>query len=794
MSRATAPFASRSSSAAKSSSIVRMDRAVATARTQERSRQRLTIGVCSTYAPRACGLATFAADLKSALESSFGVQSVRMLAIDNSATAARRLEMKPDSAVLAYILEDDQSDYRLAARAANHACDVVVVEHEFGIFGGPDGEYVLRLLEELSVPVVLTLHTVEPGFSAHQCAVLRRACEMAAVVAVFTPTARELLISQQITSVDRVEIIPHGAPDPIYDADRDEARIAMGVEDRFVLATFGLVSPGKGLELAIEAMTSIGKERADALLLIAGQTHPEVRRREGERYRDSLVELAKSRGVEKNVTFIDDFLPVDRIAQILAATDLFVTPYMNPKQIVSGALTFALAAGCPIVSTPYQYATDQLASGAGIIVEDRDPLEFAAAVLTMVPGSAKGVAARRASRAIGSSMRWSAVGRELVSTCWRALDLANHTMALEATATRPAPSTRHLERLVDDTGIIQHATGVVPLLESGYCVDDVARLVTVSLGLTTTEPRWAATAARAVAFLLHAQRGPLMHNFMGWDRRWLDQPYFGDHVGRAFLALSQVADDPRYRDAVRPGLLDIVSGWPKHSALHTKAFALIGMSTAPSLSERDDVAALASRLIDDVLGAYERGHARDWPWFEPTLRYDNARLPHALIAAGTIYGRSDALAIGLQALKWYDKLCDRGSWLRFPGHLGLGDPHDLDRSGDEQPLEALALIEAHDCAFRFTKDSWHAWRAGQAEQWFYGANRLAAVLIDEDGGCYDGLEPESCNQNRGAESTLAGLAATTTARRLRVGKSSHPASVRPALLRYSPPEVLQQQA
>ena len=722
-----------------------------------RRAQHLTVGLCSTAAPRACGLATFAADLQSALDESAPVHEVLLLVMENTATSP---SASHDFSVIARIHDDDRSSYRPAANAANDTCDVVVVEHEFGIFGGDDGEHVLELLDGLRVPVILTLHTVLPSFSPHQRNVLRRACRLSTIVTVFTPTAKHLLIDQGIARAEQIEIVPHGAPDAIYSADRDEARKALGVEDKFVLSTFGLVSPGKGLELAIEALPAVVRLRPDTIFIIAGQTHPEVRRRDGESYRHGITELVRTHNVESHVRFVDEFLPIDSIAQLLAATDVFLTPYHNPDQIVSGALTFALAAGCPIVATPYQYANDQLSTGAGTVVSVRDSDAFAEAILQYEPQTAAAYRARIASTKVGSTMRWSAIGEQLAETCRRAMEIFAPVSIPQKAHT---VTTRHLRRLVDDTGIIQHATGSVPLLDSGYCVDDVARLLPVALALAATEPGWEATASRAVSFLSHACDGSLMHNFMGWDRRWLDEPYFGDHVGRSFSALGSIVDDPRFEHVVRPILNRLLEGWPSESPLHTSAFALLGLAVPSTLTHRSDVRALATHLIDNLLCAYEQTATDDWRWFEQSLRYDNARLSQALIVAGSTFDNNEAVEVGLRSLEWYDVLCDRGGWYRFPGHLGLSCIEAIDLSGDEQPLEPLALLEAHVSAYRQSGDLSHLSHARRAADWFLGANRLGLSVTDNDGGGFDGLCSAAVNRNQGAESTLAGLAAALAA-------------------------------
>ena len=775
------------------------------------------IGICSTYAPRACGLATFAADLENALRLT-GEAEVSMIAMVDVAC--------PDGVsfpVIAEIVENDPHSYVAAARRANSACDVVIVQHEFGIFGGEEGELVLRFLEALSVPTVLTLHTVLSAFSPKQARLLRSACDVVDVVTVFTPTASELLVRQHIVHAAKVRVVPHGAPAALYEAVGSEARSRLGLEERFVVSTFGLVSPGKGLELAIDAMSEVVAVVPSAVLMIAGRTHPGENRRNGERYRSSLVDQVHRLGLDDHVRFIDSFLAVETVADVLASTDVFVTPYVNLEQIVSGALTFAIASGCPVVSTGYLYARDLLSSGAGTVVESRSPERFAEAIVRYATDdTARASAAAEAAR-LGSEMRWTAVGLQMAhiadalrgrvaSSIPRVINIdrgraplaavKGHTtrpfvaspIALsgpsasprdrDSTSTGSVPTPvalRHLRRLVDGTGVVQHATGIVPLLSSGYCVDDVARLVPVAYRFDD-DAYWGRVVARSVAFIANAadpagvglsdRRGDLMHNFMGFDRSWIDQQSFGDHVGRAAVGLSAVVHDERYAPVCEPILRAVFRDLPEQLAIHPVGYTLLAQSAAPWLTSRDRMADLVAVLLGHVAS-----NTRDsWHWFEHTVRYDGAMLAEALLAGGAALDDDRAVDAALGALRWLDARCDRGDHMRFPGHLGMGPGSNTAGTGDEQPLEALALVRAYARAWDVTGDRWFLDRTVNAHAWFHGRNRLGVAMADQDGGCFDGLSSSGVNRNQGAESTLAFVASALVVERVLRATAAVPAS------------------
>jgi glycosyltransferase involved in cell wall biosynthesis len=376
----------------------------------------MRVAIVSTYQPRHCGIAVFSGDLRAALleaDSSLAVDIVSISRGDNS-------RPHPPE-VVATIRQEVASDYCAAAEELGRAnVDVVLIEHEYGIFGGNDGHFVLELANQLTVPMVVTLHTVLANPPAERARTMRALCQRAALIMVFTETARRMLGEQGLAEPERVRVVPHGAPDELTQAawadgvDEDIASSSLqlpSLAGRTVLSTFGLISDSKGLELAIRALPSIVASHPEVLYLIAGQTHPEVIHKEGESYRLGLQQLVHDLDLCNHVWFIDRFLSIDELAMLLARTDLYLTPYRSRDQIVSGALTFAVAAGCPVVSTPYFYAEDLLSSGAGRLVPSGDSSELAAAALDLLGSRAKMKAARAEARRVGADLTWSSVGK-----------------------------------------------------------------------------------------------------------------------------------------------------------------------------------------------------------------------------------------------------------------------------------------------------------------------------------------------------------------------------------------------
>jgi glycosyltransferase involved in cell wall biosynthesis len=726
----------------------------------------------STYPPRACGIGTFAFDVRTALLGVSTIEDDSALVVVDDPSSPQRSE------ILQTISQGARGDYVRAARTlARLDIDVVLLQHEYGIFGGRDGEYVLSFARELAQPLVVTLHTVLSEPTEHQLHVLAALCHEAERVVVMTETARRLVIELGACDDEKLRVVPHGAPVALGAA-RDE--LAAGrrpryvapspggyerIDSRFLLSTFGLISPGKGLESAIEALPAIIERHPEALYLIAGRTHPQVARRQGEEYRLMLERRIVDLGLGDHVEFDDRFLSVEELADLLAATDVFVTPYTNREQSSSGALTFALAAGCAIVSTPFLYAEDMLGSGAGTIVPFGDPAALAASVCALIEEPARLEAARAEARRVGSELAWPSVAEATAFVLDEAASAApRRTPIPDAGLELAEARTDHLLTLVDDCGIVQHARGAIPNRYTGYCVDDIARLVVVALELEsrTGDAKWTPVLYRSLAFLYDAtdEGGAGMRNFMGYDRRWLDEPHVGDHVGRSIWALGDVLSTAWLPAIVEPSqrlLAALVRSLRGELSIRTAAYAALGLARLDADRLDDDAKRLLVRAVTQLQAAYEATSDDAWRWFEDGLTYDNARLPHALIVGGTALQRDDAIAVGLDSLAWLGDECGLGrGLLRLPGNHGRGRTEQAPGAGDEQPLDASAFVEAELAAFAVTGDPEHGARAQRAFEWFLGRNHLGRPLYDfATGGCCDGLSDLDVNANEGAESTLA---------------------------------------
>ncbi len=359
-----------------------------------------------SFPPRECGIATFTNDVVESFDRAFGTRS-DVVAIDEAGSESRAYP----SRVFARLSSDDRASYRTTARAINgHPSDLLCVQHEYGLFGGPDGAWFLDLLEEVEKPIVVSLHTVLPHPTEEHRSVARRLCERADAVVVLSQTGKDILIGEYGIDPGKLHVIHHGVPDVPFRA-TDGPKAKFGVADRLVVSTFGLISRGKGLEYGIDAMRSVVARHPQALYLILGQTHPNVRRHEGESYRAELSARIAELGLENNVKLVDHYLAFDELVEYLAATDIYLTPYLNPVQIVSGTLAYAVGAGKAIVSTPYLYAEEVLANGRGYLAPFRDADAIAAALNLLLDDPFLRRATERRAYRFGRQMTWPHVAR-----------------------------------------------------------------------------------------------------------------------------------------------------------------------------------------------------------------------------------------------------------------------------------------------------------------------------------------------------------------------------------------------
>ncbi|MBO8141819.1 MAG: glycosyltransferase [Firmicutes bacterium] len=721
-----------------------------------------------SYPPRQCGIAAFTHDLASALGKESGC-SFQVAAVT---PPGRSYDYPPEVAF--EIRQDQAADYRHAALLANRSpADVLSVQHEFGLFGGPAGNYVSEMLRHVEKPVVTTLHTVlgrpSPEYRSATLELIRYSDRLV----VMSEVSRRILIERYGAPADRIVLIPHGVPE-MPEADPEALRRELGLEGRFVVLTFGLLSRNKGIELVLEALPAVIGRHPEVLYVVLGATHPEVRRREGEGYRLFLEGKVRELGLSDHVRFINRFVDSDALIRYIQASDVYATPYLNEEQVVSGTLSYALAMGKPIVSTPYWYARELLAEGRGMLVPFGDAPAMARAIARLVEDEETYGQIALAAKRYGRRMMWPEVARQYAWIFGEVAAAAGGRRApvwpsAEVVSPLALPEVRldHLHRLSDETGLIQHATYGVPDPKFGYSSDDAGRALAVLLFVYERQGGADALAlvARYMTFLRYAQTDDgHFHNFVGYDRRFLDDRGSEDTLGRVVWGLGHVvraAPDAGMRRLARQMMEEARPHLERLTYPRAKAYAIMGL--VAFLEAHPDARpwrALVARLGEDLADLYEENARPGWEWFEPTLTYGNAKLCEALLAAHQATGDERLRRVGLLSLDFLWDYLWNGTYIDLVGNQGWASRDGNRAVFGQQPIDAGYLVEACVRAHAVTGDVRYARAARHAFEWFFGRNRLGQPLYEPDSGAVsDGLDPEGKSPNQGAESVICYLLA-----------------------------------
>ncbi|MGA8761749.1 MAG: glycosyltransferase family 4 protein [Candidatus Sulfotelmatobacter sp.] len=754
------------------------------------------IAVIGNYLPRQCGIATFTTDLCAAISTEYGTAQLLALPVNDTEQGYDYPERVRWS-----LAQNDIASYEQAARFLNvNNIDMVCLQHEYGIFGGPAGSHILQLLRGLKMPVVTTLHTVLREPNPPQKLVLEEIAELSDRLIVMSELSFQFL--QEIYKVpgSKIDMVPHGVPDlPCLDPNFYKDRF--GVEGKAVLVTFGLLSPNKGIENVIQALPEILSKHKNVVYIVAGATHPHVLRREGDKYRERLQALAKEVGVESEVFFYNRFVSPEEMVEFIGAADIYITPYRHEAQVVSGTLAYALGAGKAIISTPYWHAIELLDDRRGALVPFQNPGAIAQKTIELLDTPAIRHAMRKRAYLFAREMVWKRVAQGYMESFARVRSdrMENPKVQFSARLTEknldqlPELKLTHLNRLTDDTGMLQHAIFTMPNRAEGYTTDDNARalIFTVLLKQLRTQQRAKPGLAAAdlvapdlvtpdsffryLPFLEHGFNPATgrFRNFLGYDRRWNEAAGSEDCHGRALWALGTVlgrSEDQGLRSAAGRLFEFALPAVEEFTSPRAWAYTLLGIQEYLDSYDGDrDVQKVRNTLARRLLEMYESIRRPDWKWFEDVVAYGNGRLPQALILVGSACSDERMVSAGLEALDWLlsAQRCETNGHFVPIGSQGFYHQGGEKARFDQQPVEAAGAVSACLQAYRATGDSRWREQAWSAFNWFLGDNDLQLPLYDAvTGGCRDGLHPDRANENQGAESTLSFLMALLEMRSL----------------------------
>jgi glycosyltransferase involved in cell wall biosynthesis len=731
------------------------------------------IAFVGNYLPRQCGIATFTTDLCEAIAAAHGDTTciaVPVNDIEGGYAYPPRVRFE--------LTEKDIESYRRAADFLNiNGVDLISLQFEYGIFGGRAGSHILTLLRDLRMPIVTTLHTILREPDAQQRRVLTEVAGLSDRLVVMSKRSAEFLQEIYQVAPEKIDLIPHGIPDLPF-VDPSFHKDLFGVEGKIVLLSFGLLSANKGIESVIAALPAILAKHPNVVYFIVGVTHPHVLRHDGETYRLSLQWLAQEKGVEGQVIFYNRFVSLEELVEFIGAADIYITPYLNPAQIVSGTLAYTVGAGKAVISTPYWHAEEMLAEERGVLVPFRDSAALAEQVIDLLGNEAKRHSMRKRAYLYGREMIWPQVAGLYMKSFQRARTERRHFtppgLVVKALDKRPVelPPLKldHLRRMTDDTGMIQHAIFTVPNYQEGYTIDDNARALIVSALLEELgSEETADLMSRYFAFVWYAFNAKTgrFRNFMDYQRNWLEENGSDDSQGRTLWALGTVLGHSN-----TPAMQNM-AGWVFEKSLpavlnttspRAWAFALIGINEYLQRFAGDrTITQVREELAGRLLDLYRKNRSDTWRWYEQSLTYCNAALPHALLMCGHGIPNIDMAEAGLESLRWLAGLqrADEAGGHFVPiGSNGFYQRGGVRARFDQQPVEAQAMVSACLETHRITADkNWYK-EARRAFDWFLGRNDLDLPIYDPTtGGCRDGLHADRPNENQGAESSLAFLQA-----------------------------------
>ena len=741
-----------------------------------------SVAVIGNYLPRQCGIATFTTDLVEALSAEAPDIKCWAVAMNDTPEGYAYPEK-----VRFEINQNKLTDYSVASEFLNiNQTDIVCVQHEYGIFGGPAGSHILKLLGELRMPVVTTLHTVLNDPPPEYLEVMRTLADLSDRLIVMSHKASAFLEDTYGVPEEKIAFIHHGIPDTPF-MDPNYYKDQFGVEGKKVLLTFGLLSPNKGIETMLQALPAVINKHPDVTYIILGATHPHVLQAHGDEYRISLQQLAHKLNISDHVMFQNRFVELKELCEFLGTADIYVTPYLEEAQITSGTLAYAMGTGKAVVSTPYWYAAEMLDKGRGRIVPFKNPDALAEQIINLLDNDTDRHMIRKKAYTFSRAAIWKEVARKYLEV-FSAVRLKRarhprprHTYVenIKSITNFELPELKldHLKTLTDDTGILQHATHTIPDRIHGYCTDDNARaLMVAAIGrkyLLTDGKFFDSLGNLYLSFLLYAFNDETgrFRNFMSYSRQWMEEVGSEDAHGRALWGLGKavaVLDNPGQL-AMATTLFSLALKAAEHfNSPRAIAFALVGIHAyLYKFSGDSEVRRIRETLADRLFNQFKNNATKSWPWLESTLNYANGKLPHALLLSGQWMQRSDMIDMGLRSLEWLLTLqTEKGHFVPI-GNKGWYEKDGPKARFDQQPVEANAMIEACVEAFNITRNKIWIDSAVMCFNWFLGHNDLNMPLYDaKTGGCRDALMADGINQNEGAESTLAWLLSLMTLQKL----------------------------
>lgn len=705
----------------------------------------------SNFPPKECGIATFTEDLISSLNKKFNPKvKSRVLALNEESNIYNY-----DKRVILQMNKDDLEDYIKIAKRINRSdkIKIVCIQHEFGLFGGDYGNYIIPFLETVKKPVVITFHSVLPNPDEFRKKIVRFIGEKSSAIIVMAEKAVEILHEDYGVPKRKIHVVHHGIPDsPFINSKQYKKKLRL--ENNIILSTFGLLSRGKGIEYMIRALPELVKKYPNIVYLVIGETHPVVRREEGEEYRNKLMNLVEKLGLKNNVKFYNKYLSLNEIVEYLLASDIYICTNLEKNQIVSGTLSYALGCGKAIVSTPSIYAEEVLSNNKGLLAKFKNPKSYAGEIDKILSNQELRTNLENNAYSFGRSMIWQNVASNYLSIFNKVVKLREET-----TEKYPKIKLTHLKNLTDETGCIQFSKLSIPDKYSGYTVDDNCRALIVS---TIHNKLYNSETSKELSktyldFLEKVQNEDGIFNDIEYETKKLN-PGSEDALGRTIWALGHLVHNSNDSEFIEKANKLIQRSYSKIDLLDSpraKAFSIIGLYHYYKKYNNEEDLTKINNFLNSLVELYKNESTEDWNWFENYLSYSNSKFPEALFLGYDLTKNEEYLKIAEKTLDFLTNIVFVNDELSPIGQNGWFNRNGTRAFFDQQPIDASSMVQTYLIAYMATKNKKYYEKAVLAFNWFLGKNHLKQMIYNErTGGCYDGLSKNSINLNQGAESTI----------------------------------------
>lgn len=715
--------------------------------------------IVSSYPPRECGLATFSNDIVNAVNNVFGdTLPIEVCALQNS---DQQFEYNDE---VKYILPvDSLEDYRLVAEKINERSDIalVCIQHEFGLFRGEYGDYILSFILALNKPIVTVFHTVLPNPDEKRKKVVHAIVDLSDKIIVLTNRSKETLTNYYNCPMSKALVIPHGNHNVLWEQ-KEVLKKNYGFEGKIVLATFGLISENKNIETVLYALPEIVTEHPEVIYLVIGKTHPEVIKSEGEKYREKLLKIAEKLKLENNVIFINEYLELWQLLDYLTLSEIYLFSSKDPNQTVSGTFAYAMSCGCAVISTPIPHALETLVNGNGKLLKNFDqPEEFQKAIQYLIENNDERIAMGKNAYVQAHATNW-----ENIAIQYRLLfdQLTNREDDLRFNF--PPIKLDHIEKLTTNFGILQFSKFSDPDPESGYTLDDNARaLINMVLYYEHSKDNAALRLASIYLSFIEGiqQTNGWFDNYKDFEQQLTDQNSevnLEDANGRALWSLGTVIG---YSTILPEDLVNRAQQcWIKAinkidniKSPRAIAYAVKGLYHYHNIYKDEHTKRHIEKLADELLRHYNINSAENWCWYEDYMTYANNVLPEAMMYSYLVTKNSKYRKIALITFDFLLSQYFMKGQLKVISNRGWFKKENERVFYGEQPIEVSTTIIALDLFYHVTKNKKYKDQLNLAFMWFLGNNHLKQIMYNpENGASYDGLEDKHVNINQGAESTL----------------------------------------